>query len=293
MSQSAIPAPLIVIGMHRSGTSMITDFLEQLGLFMGRDQNGNQESMFFLHTNRWLLRQSGGAWDHPEPVDSLMHDPDVRPLLGDFVRFTLQSPRVALYLGWPRYLRYRSVFKLPVLWGWKDPRNTFTLPLWLDLFPEAKVLHIYRNGVDVASSLHVRGEKGLASGRVLQHWNRPSRRPLYRVWPQLFPPFTTRHMSLATGFALWETYTRRADEHIAALPPERTRVVQYEYFLQDPLPVLRDLCAFTGVQATEAQLEAAGAKVNPSRGRAYERDETLLTFYNQVKSSPQMLRYGY
>jgi hypothetical protein len=45
-------------------------------------------------------------------------------------------------------------------WGWKDPRSTFTLPLWLCLFPNAKIINIKRHGVDVAQSLRVRGWKG-------------------------------------------------------------------------------------------------------------------------------------
>lgn len=285
--------PLIVIGMHRSGTSMITKFLAQLGLFMGQDQTTNEESRFFVYTNRWLLRESGGGWDHPETVDSLVNDPAVRPLLVDFMRFAVNSPRVAMYLGWPGYIRNRSLYNLDFPWGWKDPRNTFTLPLWLDVFPRAKVLHIYRNGVDVANSLHVRGKTAIQKGQALSHWKTPSNRLLYRIWPRVFPPFTTRNMSLETGFKLWENYTQRADEMIVGLPSNRTLEICYEAFLEDPVPILQSLCNFTGLKATQAQIEVLCSQVKPSRGRAYEHDENLQAFYDEVKTSPQMMRYGY
>ena len=29
---------------------------------------------------------------------------------------------------------------IPFPWGWKDPRNSITLPLWLRLYPEAKII---------------------------------------------------------------------------------------------------------------------------------------------------------
>ena len=52
--------PVIIIGMHRSGTTMITDMLRRLGLFVGNDLEENSESMFFINHNDWLLNQSGG-----------------------------------------------------------------------------------------------------------------------------------------------------------------------------------------------------------------------------------------
>ena len=44
----------------------------------------------------------------------------------------------------------------PINWGWKDPRTTITFPIWLQVFPKAKILHILRNGVDVAISIYRR-----------------------------------------------------------------------------------------------------------------------------------------
>ena len=38
-------------------------------------------------------------------------------------------------------------------WGWKDPRNTFTLKIWLKIFPQAKVLNIERHPLDTSLSL--------------------------------------------------------------------------------------------------------------------------------------------
>ena len=43
--------------------------------------------------------------------------------------------------------------------GWKDPRNTFTLDLWLKLFPNAKIINIMRHPLDVSQSLLVRQNK--------------------------------------------------------------------------------------------------------------------------------------
>ncbi len=47
---------------------------------------------------------------------------------------------------------------MPRSWGWKDPRNTFTLPMWLKVFPNAKVIHVLRDKESVARSLMKRNQ---------------------------------------------------------------------------------------------------------------------------------------
>ena len=54
--------PIIVIGMHRSGTGMLARVLSGLGVWMGERQSDNSEDMFFFTLNEWLLRLSGAAW---------------------------------------------------------------------------------------------------------------------------------------------------------------------------------------------------------------------------------------
>ena len=58
-------SPLIVIGMHRSGTTMMVGVLEKFGWFMGSDQEANKESKLFIRLNTWLMMQSGCRWDSP------------------------------------------------------------------------------------------------------------------------------------------------------------------------------------------------------------------------------------
>ena len=48
--------PVIILGMHRSGTSMITGFLQKLGLFVGEELDDNNESLFFFKLNHWMFK---------------------------------------------------------------------------------------------------------------------------------------------------------------------------------------------------------------------------------------------
>ena len=124
-------------------------------------------------------------------------------------------------------------------------------------------------------------------------WQRRRRWWLHYCLPHYFPRYNPYLFSLEQSFQLWEKYSQRADQHIASLPPARTRTICYETFLQDPLPVLEDLCAFIPLNVSSGDLQAAASTIDPSRGFAYRRNPELVRFYESVKQSPQMMNYGY
>ena len=142
---------------------MLSRMLEQQGLFLGKTKGKaeNNESKFFRTLNNWLFQQAGAHWDNPDPWQLWLANDLAREASVNFVRGLLGTPRAISYLGFWGYLRYRSPASWPRPWGWKDPLNTFTLPVWLHLYPQARVIHIYRNGVDVAGSLRRRSVKQL------------------------------------------------------------------------------------------------------------------------------------
>jgi len=139
-----IPAPVIIIGMHRSGTSLVAKLLEKAGIFMGVIKDHNYEAMHFLSLNQQTLFKAGGDWTDPLVPEEL---------------YWSRLPAEVLY-----FEHFKAVTKMqqlqlkvcPKSWGWKDPRNTFTLPMWLDMFPSAKILKVERNTEAVLKSLQTR-----------------------------------------------------------------------------------------------------------------------------------------
>lgn len=275
MSTGATP-PVIIIGMHRSGTSMVARMLEELGLFVGDRKMADHEPYFFLGLNDWMLRQCGGAWDQPEPIRHLLENGEVRALAGDYIRYLMQTPRAVSFMGWRNYRQYRTPCNLDLPWGWKDPRNTYTLPLWLDLFPGARVIHIYRNGVDVASSLKVRTERALERTKALHERRKKLR--LYGLRPKR-GGFTgsLRCASLEGGFDLWESYLAEAHEHVLNLG-ERAVEIRYEDFLAEPHEHLASLTGFCGLSPGKAAIAATAHRVDKNRAYSYRRDSALQAF---------------
>ena len=281
--------PVILIGMHRSGTSLICRVLEELGLFVGNKLERNHEAWFFLRINEWIFRQGGAAWDNPEVLDHLLINQDLRELVSGRMRDILHSPRVMSYLGLRRYLRCSSIPSINFPWGWKDPRNTFTLPLWQEIFPQAKIIHIYRHGVDVAESLRVRCQRDIEKGKeVSKKWGRQIRRG-YRPPYSLFT-LSARCFDLSEGFSLWEQYIRRAGEHTTSAG-ENGFSIKYENFLENPLPILEKLAHFCGLPVSSGKMQSVMGKLRSERAMAFTKNPRLIALSEQKRDI--LTEYGY
>ncbi len=280
--------PVIIIGMHRSGTTLLAEMLEKLGLFIGKTRERNQEALFFLRLNDWILSQSGATWDNPEPVCHLLSYPDLRNRVTDYIRTFAGSPQAISYLGTWRYLRHRSVFNLPFSWGWKDPRSTFTLPLWLDLFPQARVLHVYRHGVDVAMSLRHR-ERGILEDKK----RRASiHNTLYTICPGR-ANFTSsaRCSTLEGGFGLWEEHMAAA-RAVKERSPDAILELKYEELLVDPAPSLIGAAEFCGLPTAQSTVETVTSSVRADRGYAFAADAEAIEFADAVAARLELHGYG-
>ena len=141
--------PIIIVGMHRSGTTMITKMLENLGLFVGDQKEINNEALFFWNINNWIFDITLCRADLPYNFKYL--NPRTKEILIDDLNHFVQGSNRKLFLG-NKSSKYKSIKDLDIPWGWKDPKNSFTIDLWKEVFPNAKVLHIYRNPIDSISS---------------------------------------------------------------------------------------------------------------------------------------------
>ena len=277
--------PLIIAGMHRSGTSVLTTILADLGLFVGRQVEENHEATLFLGLNNWLLRQAGAAWDYPEPFQEFLAHPELVEARARQLAHMLKMPRAVEYLGLADYLRLRDVAKLDRPWGWKDPRNTFTLPVWQHLFPNAKLLVIHRHGADVAASLQARALRVAADlaqnpvGMSRWGWRLP-------VSPNSF----SRCLDLDQSLRLWETYSKAADQHVTNLGAQAL-AIRYEDFLADPVNVTRRILDFTGLEARTDDIESAVSRLLRDKAYKYREKSEAAALAERHKS--KLAAFGY
>jgi hypothetical protein len=142
---------IVVLGMHRSGTSAIARAVAALGVDLGDDfldaqpenPTGYWEDRGIVELNERALKALGLTWDALPAIEPRR--------FGGWHMWKLRREA-------RRYLRRR--FAHEPLWGFKDPRTIRLLPFWLRVLREASVDDSYllaiRNPASVAASLHAR-----------------------------------------------------------------------------------------------------------------------------------------
>jgi hypothetical protein len=281
------------MGMARSGTSLIARLLRQLGLFLGdRKIVQDEEAKFFYRLNQILLRRIHGEFDNPAPMRYFLKNSSAVEITVRCLEADVKSYRIISYLGWRHYFKYGALQRYDQPWGWKDPQNVYTLPLWLKLFPQAKIIYIVRNGVDVASSL-VEFQSNIINRRHIKNQRRWGKLSLRRNLELFGFKGAVRCMSMEGSFSLWEEYVAQAEETLARLENAR-QVVKYESFLADPKPHLLDLLRFCELEESRQEiLDDVARCVDVTRSSAFGANPGLLAFYDRVKNNRWMSHYGY
>lgn len=285
--------PVIIIGMGRSGTTILTKLLAELGLFVGNKvATGTCEAQFFQDINKWLIGSCGGSLYNPDPIRWCLEDEELKGIFADFVQFVLRTPKTVSFLGLRRFFQYRTPANLDIPWGFKDPRSTFTLPIWLEVFPHAKIIHVYRHGVDVAKSLKV-GRDGIVS-TIRDRMDRYGR--LYRTYwacrhlPRKRELVNVRAFTLEKGFSLWEEYISEAKQHVASMSGAAFEV-QFEHLMSEPKSVLRNVAEFCHLEFQQKTLDIAIKNIKRDRAFAYRSDPEAQSIAESF--SERLSLYGY
>ncbi len=178
MSEASPPVPeapvteldpaVLVLGMHRSGTSWLAGALKRAGLFLGRhsawnpyNQRGNQENPDVVELHDRVLAAAGGAWnDPPARVEwSAEHLRQARELAADM---GIYGP-----------------------WGFKDPRVLLVLEGWRQVLGSFLAVGIFRHPGAVAASLAERDLMAPEEG--LRLWQAYNLRLLAELERKAFP----------------------------------------------------------------------------------------------------------
>jgi hypothetical protein len=137
--------PLVICGLHRSGTSLTAALFGGAGVNLGDrlfgpdvgNSLGHFEDVGFLEFHMRALHALGHNLEGyvTRPLGDMPRELSTEA--GHLVAERMQSPR---------------------LWGWKEPRTTLFLDFWDALLPDARYAFVFRNPWDVADSLFRRGD---------------------------------------------------------------------------------------------------------------------------------------
>lgn len=213
---------LVVVGFHRSGTSLLTQLLHSAGLFVGDDllgarpsnPYGHFEDREVLELHRRILTDHGTNWQVDGP--QLFHL--------DAVHWARMQALVAR-----RDTSHRN-------WGFKDPRVCLFLGPWKHVMPDARFVMVYRDPAECVRSMQTRqaGDHFEQSGNS-DHHLRFFREPDH-------------------GLALWDTHNR-AMVAFARTHARDCLVVPFTH-LQDGYPIVAAINRRFGGSLDEVPTEA-------------------------------------
>lgn len=197
---------------------MVARLLHLCGLYLGHEsefsatgadnEEGYWENVNFVRMNDNILVHMDAGWDLPPDVSrGWKLNPEVISLqseaAGLIERFTGREP-----------------------WGWKDPRNSLTMPFWSGLLPNLKVVICVRSPLEVAQSLSARN-----------------------------------FSSIAFGLKLWLAYNQRI---LCTVPAEDIVVTHYDAYFYDPRAELRRVLGLLELPASEKHIEQACSTISGS-----------------------------
>lgn len=136
---------IIVLGMHRSGTSIVSGILHTMGVNMGtrfrepdtHNSTGYFEDLDWRDLNKLIINYDGGTW---------YNVPNIRYMCAKRQKF---EPAIKALVA----EKSKSS-----LWGFKDPRTALTIHLLYQYLPNPQIVYVNRNSDDVVRSLMKRAE---------------------------------------------------------------------------------------------------------------------------------------
>ena len=150
----------IVLGMHRSATSFIAKAIAEQGVNMGNrlmkadkwNPQGYYENLDFVELNDLILKEAGGSWRNPPTEDDIIK---AGKKYEDLIKETISRNSTDM-------------------WGWKDPRTSLTLPIYLPfLRDDTYLITIFRKPERVALSLYRRDGISIEEGiNLAKEYNR-------------------------------------------------------------------------------------------------------------------------
>ena len=127
--------PVIVFNKSHSGSRLLGRTLSRAGVFMGSHLNESWDSLDVFELVEYLVVEYypdySRLWDPRRPPDRKLSQ-----LLRDVFERHLENRGAAVY------------------WGWKLCETTYILPVLDYCFPNARFIHLIRDGRDVAFSDH-------------------------------------------------------------------------------------------------------------------------------------------
>lgn len=286
MKAITLKPPIILIGSHRSGTSITQRLI------------GLHPDIITWNEPRPLWRYADPARDHDECEEDDASGEVVRYIRGRFLKYQMRHGN-------------RQIME-------KTPSNILRVPFVYKIFPESIYLHIVRNPFSCMDSIDREWHRtkktwtgirrSLAAAPVTQlHYYTGDfighmiiRKLLRRTYTPIYGPRykgieqdLKKYGILRVAARQWARCNRKAREDFARMANGRVLSFRYEDLMQDPSSVLQRIYDHCGLACTDSIVRAAKEMVDPGRQQKWQRldPEELKTIVPEIQD--EMAFYGY
>ena len=228
LGRRLIPRPAFLVGCARSGTSILGEALGS-------------------HAEVDYIFEASPLWNALTPTRP---DHRLRPADLDAELATQIYEQLGLQAT-------GSSREAPRLWLEKNPKHVLRILFLATLFPQARFLHIIRDGRDATASLMFRNR-----GEQWGHLKIPGWRKLLEQFPK------ANHIRCATQ---WATAVRTARADARELEPGRYCEVRYEELVRKPEATLETALRFLGLQPDDGTRGFVAKIQDETRGSYHAR----------------------
>jgi len=210
---------------------MVANIIKELGVYIGEDflggknpfnPKGHFENRDFVEMNVKILGATGGKWSIPPSREEILAWKDeVAPQIKELIAKHEKE-----------------------VWGWKDPRNTITLELYLPHLKNPHLLICYRDTDDIVASLQNR-EREIFDKDIPKGW----------------------------AVNLVSTYNGRIAETIADYPDTPKMNIRYDDVVTHPKENIRKMVEFLEITPKQEQVENAMHVIMTPEEKAKAKEE--------------------
>ena len=247
--------PIVVMARGHSGTRVLAQFLNLLNIQMWSDQK----------------RQSG---DTDRKLNGT-----IKQIVKKDTFITAEgkydsSSRIIFEKAIYKY--YQRLGKPRSNWGWKFPETYLIAPLVYETFPEAKFIHIVRDGRDIAFKNHLTDD--------------PTRKVGRKILKRLNALHKPDHLRTALS---WKFQVDSFDYFKQKLSREQLLELTFENLCIRSQESVNDLCGFLNISISKQCEDYLNNEINAAKVSQYQENdpEQVIEVEHFIKDT--LLRYGY
>ncbi len=306
LDQIPIEQPIFIIGCHRSGTTALYDLLAK-----------HPDIAYFTNASTLLPRSS--IMTHQFGKMMGLQGVELERFFGDGVGYTYDSPSEGIRV-WERYTTDQETHCLdenydnPQMENYlktmirkhlrvfnrsrflnKNPDNSVRTRYIHKIFPDARYIHVIRDGRAVTASL-VRAKQ-----RAIEFfgWGHPHAEhgTIVEGWPQIKKIWEQEDPVVGAGL-LWKAVMETLERDVKVIPPEQLLEIRYEDLLaapQDSINRILELCQLRidpeVMESLQGDIDKMSARQDKQGWKQAFSEDDLERLMEAI--GPTMIKLGY